>query len=274
MAGAPPAAPVVRYPDGSDQASLSPLLPMPPILAFVGAKGGTLKTASVAAVSHVIAAAGARVVMVDFDPQADLTSRSGFTRLADPLEAEPVRVHYRGEPELDLWLLRGGRSLEGIDFDAARRHLARATRVDADVVVVDTPPALGPITTAVVREAALVIVPAAPGREGVERANDVLALAWAQPDPPEVRILLTMAHLRSNLFRWTRREVDRHYPRLRLEPVVPFEMPAGESALFDRPVTASARKSRSALAYCEVAAEAGRLLGIGAATARRERGAA
>ncbi|HEX8696981.1 MAG TPA: ParA family protein [Longimicrobium sp.] len=235
---------------------------MPPILAFVGAKGGTLKTASVAAVSHLLAEAGARVVMVDFDPQADLTSRSGFARLSEPLGADPVQVRYPREPELDLWLLRGGRPLEGIDFEAALRHLGRAAGMAADVVVVDTPPALGPITTAAVREASLVIVPAVPGREGVERANDVLALAWAQPRPPEVRILLTLAHLRSNLFHWTLREVDRHYPRLRLEPVVPFEMPAGESALFDRPVTVSARKSRSALAYAAVAAEARRLLGI------------
>lgn len=235
---------------------------MSPILAFVGAKGGTLKTASVAAVSHLIAAGGVRVVMVDFDPQADLTSRSGFARVSEPLGAEPVRVRYPRERELDLWLLRGGRSLEGIDFEAALRHLARAGALGADLVVVDTPPALGPITTASVREAALVIVPAVPGREGVERANDVLALVWAQPRPPEVRILLTLAHTRSNLFRWTRSEVDRHYPRLRLEPVVPFEMPAGESALFDRPVTVSARRSRSAAAYAAVAAEVGRLLGI------------
>ncbi|HET8654063.1 MAG TPA: ParA family protein [Longimicrobiaceae bacterium] len=225
------------------------------ILAFIGAKGGTLKTASVAAVAHVIAKAGVRVVMVDGDPQADLTSRSGFARVADPLAAEPVRVRYDGEPEMDLQLLRGGRSLEAVDVETARRHLARAAALDADLVVVDTPPALGPITTAALREAALVIIPAMPGKESLERAHDVLTLARLQPEPPAVRILLTLAHLQSNLFRWMREQVDEHYPQARMEPVVPYEMPAGEAALFEVPVTVSAPRSRSAYAYCEVAAE-------------------
>ncbi|HEU4451911.1 MAG TPA: AAA family ATPase, partial [Longimicrobium sp.] len=106
----------------------------PRILSFIGAKGGTLKTASVAAVAHVIAKAGLRVAMVDGDPQADLTSRSGFSRVADPLAADPVRVQYEGEPPLDLWLLRSGRSLEGADLDAVRRHLLRAAGLDVDLV--------------------------------------------------------------------------------------------------------------------------------------------
>lgn len=60
---------------------------MAKILAFVGAEGCTLKTTSAAAVAHAIAKTGVRLVMVDGDPQADLTSRSGLSRVADPLGA-------------------------------------------------------------------------------------------------------------------------------------------------------------------------------------------
>ena len=204
---------------------------MPRILSFIGAKGGTLKTASVAAVAHVIAKAGLRVVMVDGDPQADLTSRSGFARVADPLGADPVRVQYDGEPPLDLWLLRSGRSLEGADLDSVRRQLERAAELEVDLVVVDTPPALGPITTATLRASSLVIIPAMPGKESLERANDVITLAQMQPDPPAIRILVTLAHLQSNLFRWMQEQLDELYPRTRISSVVPYEMPAGEAVL-------------------------------------------
>ncbi len=228
---------------------------MPQILSFIGAKGGTLKTASVAAVAHVIAKAGLRVAMVDGDPQADLTSRSGFARVADPLGADPVQVQYEGEPPLDLWLLRSGRSLEGADLDAFRRQLERAAALEVDLVVVDTPPALGPITTAALRASSLVIIPAMPGKESLERANDVITLAQMQPDPPAIRVLVTLAHLQSNLFRWMQEQLDELYPRTRIASVVPYEMPAGEAALFEVPVTVSSPRSRSAAAYCDVAAE-------------------
>lgn len=243
-------------------------------LAFIGAKGGTLKTASVAAVAHVVAKAGVSVVMVDSDPQADLTSRSGFGRVADPLSADPVRVQYEGEPETDLWLMRGGRSMEAADLETARRHLARAANLDVDLVVVDTPPALGPITTAAIREASLVIVPAMPGKESLERAHDVITIANSQSTPPPVRILLTLAHLQSNLFRWMQAEVDRLYPDTRMQPVVPYEMPAGEAALFELPVTISAPRSKSALAYCDVAGEVLGRLRLHGRTKTSARGAA
>jgi chromosome partitioning protein len=247
---------------------------MPSLVSFVGAKGGTLKTASVAAVAHVIARTGLRVVMVDGDPQADLTSRSGFTRVADPVSAEPVRVHYQGEPEMDLWLLRGGRAMEGADLDVSRRHLARATDLRPDLVVVDTPPALGPITTTALRESSLVIIPAMPGKESLERAHDVITLAKVQPTPPTIRILLTLVHMQSNLFRWMQEQVDDHYPATRMEPVVPYEMPAGEAALFETPVTVSAPRSRSARAYVEVAGEVLTHLQLGRPTTTAIRGIA
>lgn len=225
------------------------------ILSFIGAKGGTLKTASVAAVAHVIAKAGLRVAMVDGDPQADLTSRSGFARVADPLTADAVPVQYDGEPPLDLWLLRSGRSLEAADLDSFRRHLERAAALDVDLVVVDTPPALGPITTATLAASSLVVIPAMPGKESLERANDVLTLARLQAEPPAIRILVTLAHLQSNLFRWMQEQLDELYPGARIPSVVPYEMPAGEAALFEVPVTVSSPRSRSAAAYCDVAAE-------------------
>lgn len=227
----------------------------PKLVAFVGAKGGTLKSASTAAVSHVIAKAGVRVLMVDADPQADLTDRSGFARVNAPLEAPPVDVAYEGEPVMELTLLRGGRALEGATLQEVRRHYDRALASDAQLVVVDTPPALGPLTTAAMEKASLIIVPAMPGRESLQRTKDVRALAERVNPGCPIRMLVTMANLHSNLYEWMVENVDETFPGMRMKPVIPIEMAAGESALFERPVTVSAPRSRASLAYCEVAIE-------------------
>jgi chromosome partitioning protein len=232
------------------------------ILTFIGAKGGTLKTASVAAVAHVVAKAGLRVAMVDLDPQGDLTTRSNFTRVADPLTAAPVQVRYEGEPELPLWLLRGGRSMEAADMEAVSRHLARAGDLSPDLVVVDTPPALGPATRATAAAADYVVIPSEPGKESLVRAHDVITISTEGGHAPIIRILLTKANVHTNLFRWMVENVDELYPKMRLRHVIPHETAAAESAIFDRPVTVSAPRSRSALAYCDIAADVIGRLGI------------
>jgi chromosome partitioning protein len=210
-------------------------------LACIGAKGGTLKTASVAAIAHVVAKTGLRVVMVDLDPQGDLTTRSGFTRVADPLGTSAVQVHYPGEPEMPLWLLRGGRSMEAVDMEAVRRHLARTAELEPALVVVDTPPALGPATRATAAAADYVLIPSEPGKESLLRAHDVITIVTEGGHAPIIRILLTKVNPQTNLFRWMIDNVDELYPNMRSRHVVPQETVAAESAVFDRPVTVSAR---------------------------------
>lgn len=229
---------------------------MPKLISLVGAKGGTLKTASVAAIAHLCAKGGRSVMMVDVDPQADLTSRSGYPRVADPFCEDPVDVLFPGSREgsLPLRLMRGGRSMEGADLSATSRHIARAGMFGADLVVVDTPPALGPITTAAIRHSDLVLVPAVPGKESLERINDVLGVVAAHSTSP-VRVLITLAVRRSNLLRWMQGAVDEHYPGIRLEPVVSVEMAAGEAALYEAPVTLFAPRSSNAAAFRAVTDE-------------------
>jgi chromosome partitioning protein len=229
---------------------------MTKVVSFVGAKGGTLKTASVAAVAHLAAKGGLRVVMVDADPQGDLTSRSGYDRVSDPVSAEAVHVRFSGERELPLQLLRGGRSLEAIDLGGAARHLGRAVALAPDLVVVDTPPALGPISSAMIAQSDVVLIPAVPGKESLEKIGEIISLAGERV---QIRVLLTLANRRSNLFAWMQDQVDTHFVGLRMEHVFPFEMAAGEAALYEKPVTCYAPRSSNAAAYCDLLRE---LLGM------------
>lgn len=232
---------------------------MTKVVSFVGAKGGTLKTASVAAVAHLAAKGGLRVVMVDADPQGDLTSRSGFDRVSDPVSAEAVQVRFSGERELPLQLLRGGRSLEAIDLGGATRHLARAVGLRPHLVIVDTPPALGPITSAVIAHSDVVLIPAVPGKESLEKIGEIISLAGADV---QIRVLLTLANRRSNLYAWMQDQVDTHFGGLRMEHVFPTEMAAGEAAVYEKPVTCYAPRSTNAAAYCDLLRELLGMIGV------------
>ena len=235
---------------------------MPKVLSLVGAKGGTLKTSSVAAIAHLAAKGGLHVVMIDADPQADLTSRSGYSRVAEPLAADPVPVSFDTEPGLPLQLLRGGRSMEAADLASAVRQIERARSLGPDLILVDTPPALGPITTAAIRNSDVVLIPAVPGKESLERINDIAALARGAAAPVQLRVLLTLVHRRSNLLAWMQEEVDRHYPGLRMERTLPSEMAAGEAAVYEKPVTVYAPRSSNAAEFCDVVRDVLGLLGL------------
>lgn len=235
---------------------------MSKVVAFIGAKGGTLKTASVAAVAHMLADADLRIVMIDLDPQGDLTSRSGFTRVEKPLTAEAVTVAFEHERGLPLWLLRGGRSMEGADYTSVSAHIRRAEGLDPDLVVIDTPPALGPATWAAAHAADYIVIPSEPGIESRDRVADVISIAEADGRKPIIQILLTKVNRQTNLFRWMVDEVDKLYPGRRMPVVIPHETAAAESAIFKAPATVTAPKSHAALGYVELAADIIGRLGV------------
>jgi len=221
-------------------------------LCLIGAKGGTLKTTSVASLGHLMALRNLRVLLIDGDPQGDLTTRSGFQRVSDPILAPTVRVEYRGESHLDVWMLRGGRALEEVDLKGMLRHIDRGrAEVSPDVVILDTPPALGPITTAALVRSDLTIVGVEPGRESVERLHDIQLLAEMH-ERPQFRALITRARENTNLFRLVSEQLDELFPGRRLEMSIPLETAAAESAYFDVPPTVSVPEGNCARAYARL----------------------
>lgn len=141
-------------------------------VAFVGSKGGTLKTGCALSVSALLAAAGLRVVLVDCDPQASSTEalpeaaasrgsgavaawRAVRRPLTAPLVPVPLAAVAAGGGA--LWLARSG-PLATARAEAIADHVRRA-HAGVDVVVVDTLPVMGDVVTGVVQAADVVVVP-------------------------------------------------------------------------------------------------------------------
>lgn len=226
--------------------------------AIIGAKGGTGKTSSTVNFAHLLTSYDRRVVIVDADPQGSLTRRCGIDRVPDPLSAVPVIIpmHRKAAPgpASEVLLMPGGRRLEHADESQLAAHFTRAKSL-GDLVLIDTPPAVGPIVLAAIRAADLVVVPTVPGAESLDGFADMNALAHDDNPTKCVRAVLTLANQVSRVFKWSTRAFDQLYPGVLYESVIPFEMAAAESGTVRMPVTVSAPASRAESAYRRLAHE-------------------
>lgn len=221
------------------------------VCAVVGAKGGTTKTATVAALGEVLSSLGLSVVLVDCDPQGSLTRRTGYARVPAPLQADPVSLPCAASKGV-LQLFRGGRALEVADEQAVDSHIHRARALEAHIVIIDTPPALGPIVRAAMRPADLILVPCTPGSEALDGMRDIMSIASSLSPDAVVRGFLALVHTRSRLFAWSVAAFDEQFPGLRYQASIPSEVAAGEAGTLGMSVTASTPASRSARAYRKI----------------------
>lgn len=126
------------------------------IITIATCKGGTGKTSLTQNLGYELTQKGGRVLVVDFDPQSNLTITYGF----DPSEDRPTVYHALETPtEASRAILQTGDGVDllpaGLDlafaeqryapaFDRNERLTKALESIDGyDVVLIDTPPSLG-----------------------------------------------------------------------------------------------------------------------------------
>ncbi|MEO9175362.1 MAG: ParA family protein [Gaiellales bacterium] len=247
---------------------------MPRIYALANQKGGVGKTTTAINVAACIAEAGARVLLVDLDPQANASSglgvRPGTTphstydllhgaRLADVIVPTCV-------PNLDLApahpdLAAAAIELPGRDDRDAVIGRALASAGDGyPYVILDCPPSLGMLTINALAAANRLIVPVqceyyaleglAQLLESVERIR-----AGLNPSLALTGLLLTMYDGRTRLASDVAREVRTHFGRKVFESVVPRAIRLAEAPSHGVPITSYAPASAGADAYYRLALE-------------------
>jgi len=201
------------------------------ILAASNFKGGSSKTTTSVHLAHYLALQGYRVLCVDLDPQASMTSTFGLQPEFDVAEGETAYAALRYDtsrkpfseviretyfPGLDLVpanlelmdfefdtpnaLSEGLRDELGLFF-ARLRNAIYSVEAEYDMVVIDTPPSLGYSTLAALYAATGMIVTVHPAMLDVASCNqfllmisdlsDVLAEFGAEFDHSFFRLLLT-----------------------------------------------------------------------------------
>ena len=241
----------------------------PRTLGVVNQKGGVGKTTTAVNLAAYLAADGQRVLLIDMDPQGNATSglgaREAETGLYEAL-GEPARAaeYTRPSTQEGLDVLPATPDLSGAcveladDPDALTRLLASIQGYD--MIIVDAPPSLGPLTVNVLAAVDALVIPlqaeyyALEGLAGlmgtVERVQGGL-----NPRLKVLGIVLTMFDGRTNLAQEVETMVRGHFGELVFWAVVPRNVRLSEAPSFSKPINLFAPLSSGAAAYKRLADE-------------------
>lgn len=251
------------------------------IIAFSNQKGGVGKTTTVLNVADYVARAGKKVLMVDIDPQGNLTSGYGFEKneldktlydlMLGTAEFKDVALS-TGYPGLDI--LPCNIDLANLEIELADVHnrtlvLSKALKGKVsryDYVMIDCPPSLGVLTLNALSACDGVIVPLQSeffALEGLSQLMNTIKLVKQRVNPKinVCGVILTMYDNRPTLSKQVTEEIKKYFGDKVFEEQIPRNVKLCESPSFGVPISQHAPKSRGGVAYEKVAEEFLRRMG-------------
>ena len=247
------------------------------MITIANQKGGVGKTTSAVNLAASLALHGARVLVVDLDPQGnastalDVEHRAGTASVYNVLvEDQPLAGIVRAVADvpglycapatIDL----AGAEIELVPLVAREARLSRAfADYDAsnlDYILIDCPPSLGLLTVNALVAAVEVLIPiqceyyALEGLEQLLRTID-LVKSHLNPGLYVSTILLTMYDGRTRLASQVAEEVREHFGEVVLSTVIPRSVRVSEAPSYGQSVMTYDPGSSGAQAYLEAARE-------------------
>ena len=245
---------------------------MAKIIAIVNQKGGVGKTTTCVNLTAALKEAGKRVLLCDFDPQANATSGMGVDKslsrgvydvLINGVETEKRVVSTRYGDVLPSCKDLAGAGIEMIAMPGREMLLRQALEQVGgryDYILIDCPPSLELLTLNGLCAADSVLVPVQAEYFALEGLSDLMNTIRIVKRSLNRRleiegILLTMYDSRTNLAMQVAEEVKRYFPGKVYATVIPRNVRLSEAPSHGKPITAYDRACRGYEAYTALAEE-------------------
>ena len=265
------------------EADQLPLPAKPRVFTVANQKGGVGKTTTTVNLAAALARAGARVLVIDLDPQGNASTALGVEHRAETASVYDVLINdveiadvVQKSPEFDgLYCVPATIHLAGAEIElvslVAREQRLRtpleaflaAAPESFHYVFIDCPPSLGLLTINAFVAAQEVLIPIQCeyyALEGLSQllSNIQLIERHLNPQLSVSTILLTMYDSRTNLANQVVQDVRDHFPDQVLDTVIPRSVRISEAPSYGQSVVSYDSGSPGSLSYLEAAAEIAR----------------